>query len=173
MKNVCVRNALMTKIKLFKFLFKLSSKITDHFPEKGSRFLDFLVINSLGNSFLKKYFDKRIQTNIKEIKRFEKFLVVADLNIGDAIIAWNGIYALKEIFPAAEVDYVVKKSTRDIIKGYPEVSRIFPIYNSSPFPSEGDIHILKQVAKNCQYDAIINFSPMINNKIFGSRYVIQ
>ena len=173
MKDVCVRNALMTKIKLFKFLFKLSSKITDHFPEKGSRFLDFLVINALGNRFLKKYFDKRIHTSIRKVKKIQKFLVVADLNIGDAVIAWNGIYALKEIFPDSEVDYVVKKSTRNIIKGYPEVNRIFPIYNSSPFPSEGDLHILKQVVKNSHYDAIINFSPMINNKIFESKYVID
>ena len=172
-QNVCVSDALMSKVKLFNFLFKLSSKITDHFPGKGGRFLDFLVINLLGNRFLNKYFDKRLQSGINKAKRFEKFLVVADLNIGDAVIAWNGIYALREIFPGSEIDYVVKKSTRNIIKGCPEVNKIYPIYNSSPFPCEGDLHILKQIVKNGQYDFIINFSPMINNKIFGNKYVID
>jgi ADP-heptose:LPS heptosyltransferase len=168
-----VRNALMTKVKLFKFLFEQSSNITDHFPEKGSRFLDFLVFNSLGNRFLKKYFDKRNQSNIKKIKRFQKFLVVADLNIGDSVIAWNGIYALKEIFPDSKIDYVVKKSTQNIIKGYPEVNRIYSVYNGSPFPGKDDLYALKQIVKGNKYDVILNFSPMINKKIFGSEFVID
>ncbi len=163
----------MNKIKLYKFLFKLSSIFTDHFPETGSRFLNFLVICLFGNSYLKRYLYKRSKYELRDIKRFEKFLVVADLNIGDSVIAWNGIYALKEIFPDSKIDYVVKKSTRNIIKGYPEINKIYPIYNASPYPSKDDLHSLRQIVKGSSYDAIINFSPMISNKIFGNKYIID
>jgi len=163
----------VNKIKLYKFLFKLSSIITDHFPNKGSRVLDILVINLLGNRVLKKYFDKRSQSGLKKVKGFQKFLVVADLNIGDAVIAWNGIYALKEMFPDSKIDYVVKKSTGNITNGYPEINRVYPIYNGSPYPSKDELLALKQIVKGSKYDVILNFSPMINKKIFGNKYVID
>jgi ADP-heptose:LPS heptosyltransferase len=163
----------VNKIKLYNFLFRLSSIITDHFPKKGSRVLDILVINLLGNRLLKKYFDKRSQSGLKKVKRFKKFLVVADLNIGDAVIAWNGIYALKEIFPESKIDYVVKKSTGNIVNGYPEIDRVYPIFNGSPYPCKDELLALKQIVKNSNYDVILNFSPMINKKIFGNKYVID
>ncbi len=157
----------------FKRLFNLSSTITDFFPVQGGRFINALVKNTLGNVYFHSFLKKREFNKINKIKKFEKFLVVADLNIGDAVIALSGVTAVKEIFPGADIDLIVKKSTKNLIEGNPEISNLFTVYNGAPFPNKDDLNKLKRIVQAKDYDLIINFSPMISNKDFGRKNVIN
>ena len=163
----------MNKEAQYKILFNLSSIITDYLPKSGGRFLDHLIKNSLGNNYLYEYLKRQSRLKIKKAKRFEKILVAADLNIGDAIIALSCVSALKKIFPDAEIDLVIKKSTKSLIEGNPNISNLFPIYNGAPYPTEEDLNRLLSIAEEKKYDLIINFSPMISNKTFGRNNVIN
>ena len=163
----------MNKEAQFKRFFNLSSIITNHFPKLGAEFLNAVVKYSLGNYFLLQYLKRDSHLKIKSRNKLEKILVTADLNIGDAIIAISSVSALKEILPDSKIDIVVKKSTKNLIEGNPEVSCIYPVYNGAPFPSEADLLKLSNIVRSKNYDLIINFSPMISDKTFGKNNVIN
>jgi lipopolysaccharide heptosyltransferase II len=157
----------------FKTFFKFSSIVTDLFPSAGSQFLDSAFGFLLGNKALLSFIAGSAKKVIRKINRFNSFLFVADLNIGDAVIASSAVAALRGIFPEAEIDFVVKKSTRDFVEGNPDVSNLFPIYEGAPFPSDKDISQLVNLTKDKSYDLIINFSPMIDDRILGENNVVN
>jgi ADP-heptose:LPS heptosyltransferase len=163
----------MNKEALYAQIFRLTSVITDYFPKTGARFLDILIRNIVGNKILFKLLSLQAKRQIEKVKIFNRFLVVADLNIGDAINCSSGVAAIRKIFPQAEIDYVIKKSTKSLLDGNPDISNLYPIYIGSPYPNESDLLKLAQIACSKEYDLIINFSPMINAKIFGNRKVIS
>ncbi len=95
------------------------------------------------------------------------------MNIGDAIIVSSGVAALREIFPNAEIDLVIKRSMEYLLGGNPDISNLYSIYVGSPFPTENDLFELSKLADSKEYDLIINFSPMVENKIFGKKNIIN
>lgn len=163
----------MNKEIQFKRIFHLTSIVTDIFPNSGGRILDFIFGSLLGNMIISKTLTRLNKRKLKKIKRYKSFLVVSDLNIGDAIIATCGVSAIKRIFPDSKVDFVVKKSTEYLIKGNPDVLDLYPIYNGAPYPTENDLSKLKRIADGKDYDLIINFSPMIADKTFGKKNIIN
>lgn len=156
-----------------KFFFRLTSVITDYFPKAGALFLDFSIENIVGSKILSKFFSLKAKNTIKKLKKYDRFLVVSDLNIGDSIICSSGVAALRRIFPMAEIDYVIKKSTKNLIEGNQDISNLYPIFTGAPFPNENDLVELVKISENKDYDLIINFSPMINDKIFRKGNVIN
>ena len=163
----------MNKEVQHKYFFHLTSTITDYFPNAGSRLLDFTIGNIIGNKVLSKFLSLQAKHRLEKVKKFKRFLVVADLNIGDAIICSSGVTALRKIFPPAEIDYVIKKSTKNLLEGNPEISNLYPIFVGSPYPTESDLSELINLVRSKNYDMIVNFSPMINDKIFGNKKVIN
>ena len=147
--------------------------ITDAFPAGGAKFLDLSFKNLLGNTFVMKAVARQAERRLKGAGRFRKFLVAADLNIGDAIIAEGGIAALREIFPDAEIDFVVKKSTMNLFLGDPDILNLYPVYVGAPFPADSDLRELSRIARCKDYDVIVNFSPMIGDKVFGGKRVVN
>ena len=163
----------MTKEVQFRRFFRLTSMITDTFPAGGAKFLDLSFKNLLGNMFVMKAVAHQAGRRLKGAGRFRKFLVAADLNIGDAVIAQGGIAALREIFPDAEIDCVVKKSTMNLFLGDPDILNLYPVYVGAPYPADSDLRELSRIARSKDYDVIVNFSPMIGDKVFGSKRVVN
>jgi ADP-heptose:LPS heptosyltransferase len=83
---------------------------------------------------------------IERKNALRSFLFVADLNIGDAVIASSAVAALREMFPASEIDLVVKRSMGNIVDGNPDVSNLFPFFKGAPFPTGDDIASLGGLA---------------------------
>ena len=163
----------MNKEVQFKSLFHLSSIITELFPRSGARFLNYAIYNLLGNKFLLNYNSRLADKMLSKANNLEKFLVVSDLNIGDAVIATCGLSTLRSIFPKAEIDFVIKHSTECFVKGNPDISNIYPIFNGAPYPTDIDLSKLIKVANGKDYDLIINFSPLIEDKTFGNKNVVN
>ena len=159
-----------TQLKTF---FKLSSFVTDVFSDGGAKFLDTTLGVFLGNRLLLNALTGSAMKVIRENRRFNSSLFVADLNLGDAVIASCAVAALKDFFPDAEIDFVVKKSAREFIEGNPDVSNLFPLYEGAPFPSNEDIARLSRLIDVKDYDLIINFSPMIDDRILGKEHVVN
>ncbi len=157
----------------YKKFFQFTSAVTDLYPKAGARFLDILLRNLLGNSILLKVVTEQANRKVERAKKFDRFLVAADLNIGDAVIASGAVNALRQIFPAAEIDFVVKNSTKGFIEGNPDISNLYPLYIGAPFPTESDLSGLARLAESKDYDLIINFSPMVEDSIFGHRNVVN
>ena len=163
----------MNKETQFKRFFQFTSLVTDAFPRRGARILDITVRNLLGNVLVSKAVERQARRQFSRAKKFEKILLVADLNIGDAIIAQGAVSALRNIFPKARLDCVVKKSAGDLIEGNPDISNLYPVYLGAPFPNDSDIDGLARIASAEDYDLVINFSPMIDDKIFGKKNVVN
>lgn len=163
----------MDKETQFKKLFQLSSLVTDVFPRRGARVLDVTVRNLLGNVFVFKALERQARKQFGKAKKYESILVAADLNIGDAIIAQGAVTALREIVPEARIDCVIKKAAKDLIEGNPAISNLYPLYVGAPFPSKNDLAGLARIASSRDYDLVINFSPMVDDKVFGKRNVVN
>ncbi|MHB8579695.1 MAG: glycosyltransferase family 9 protein [Ignavibacteriaceae bacterium] len=157
----------------YKTLFHLTSIVTDILPSSGAKILDVVFKNLLGNKALLLFLHNRAAGQINKVKKFKHILVVSDLNIGDAIICSSGVTALRRIFPDAEIDYVIKKSTTDFFNGNPEISNLIPIFEGAPYPTEDDLSKLSIIIKSKKYDLAVNYSPMIDAKIYGKIRVIN
>jgi ADP-heptose:LPS heptosyltransferase len=163
----------MDKEAQFGRFFKFTSLVTDRFPSAGGRFLDFTVKNLLGNPLLLKATTELTRKRLSGIDKYDRFLVAADLNIGDAVTVQGAIMALKNIFPGAQIDCVVKKCAKDFVEGNPNISQLYPVYRGAPFPAESDLAELSRIAGKGDYDLIVNFSPMVDEEIFNTKRVIN
>ncbi len=157
----------------FRHFFRLTSTLTDLFPNGAAGLLDASVRRLLGNRLVLQALIRQAENRIAGANGFRRFLVAADLNIGDAVIAEGGITALREIFPDAIIDFVVKKSTGDLFEGNPDIELLHAVYLGAPFPSDDDLLELSRIAAGKEYDLVINFSPMIPDKVFGNKPVIN
>ena len=163
----------MDKETQFKRFFQFTSLVTDVFPQRGALVLDITLRNLLGNILVYKAVERQARKQFAKAKRIKSVLVAADLNIGDAIIAQGAISALREILPDVRLDCVVKKSAQDLIEGNPKISNLYPVYEGAPYPKKSDIDRLTEIAESYDYDLVINFSPMVDDKIFGKKSVVN
>ncbi|MEJ2048427.1 MAG: glycosyltransferase family 9 protein, partial [Calditrichota bacterium] len=96
---------------------------------------------------------------LKRVKKFEKILVLSDLNIGDAINVQAACSAFRTFFPGAEIDYVINCKAANIIDGNPEISNVYPLYSGTPLPNAEDYQKVYQLLNSKPYDVIFNFCP--------------
>jgi ADP-heptose:LPS heptosyltransferase len=163
----------MDKEKEFKKLFQFTSLVTDVFPRNGARVLDLAVRSLLGNTLVLKAVEHQARRALRKTVRLERILIAADLNIGDAVIAQAAVSAAREIFPEAVIDCVVKQSAGGLIEGNPEISTLYPLYEGAPFPLERDLEGLARISAQGKYDLVINFSPMVDDRVFGETSVVN
>ncbi len=153
--------------------FRLSSLVTDLLPKGGGRFLDIFIKYTLGNRIVSGTVGRQARKSLAKTRKFDNLLVVGDLNIGDAVIAESVVLALRELFPSARIDYIVKKVTKDIISGNPHLTNLFPVYVGAPFPTENDIEEVLRIVRGHDYDLVINMCPMIDDSIFDDKSVLN
>ncbi len=134
------------------------------FPKKGAQIIDDFFLNFVGHSFTNKFFLRQNLVKIKKIGNLSKICVLADVNLGDAIIIQAAVRALRESLPKATIDYVIAKSAKDLIEGNPMISNLFPVYSKSSTPSSEDIKNLKDILFKNNYDVVLNFCPFLNHK---------
>lgn len=163
----------MDKEKEFKKFFQFTSLVTDVFPRHGARVLDLAVRTFLGNVFVLKTTEHQARKQLRKVTEISRILVAADLNIGDAIIAGGAVAAVREIFPQAEIDCVIKRSAVNLIRGNPLISNLYPVYEGAPFPVQSDLAALASISAGGGYDLVINFSPMVDDQVFGKTPVVN
>jgi len=122
-------------------------------------FLEF-ILKFISHS---KRFDSLFQwietRNIRKLQHPNKFLIVPDINIGDAINHQPFIATLKKCFPESEIHYVYKKKAFPLIKSNPYVDVHHPLFQSRIFPSSRDLENLKKIIIKNNYNLIFNFCP--------------
>ena len=156
----------MQRKSFFRSAINISSKLTDLFPRGGARFLNDSVTGLLGNKLVTEYYKNKAYRRLHIIQEFNRILVVADLNIGDAINLQASITALRDFFPDSQIDYIVNRNARFLIDGNPAVSTLMPVLSGMPYPDENDFHIIHCILSSIPYDVIINFCPQFNEKHF-------
>ena len=147
-----------------RFFFKASSMVTDLFPKAGARFLDMASLLIMGNRLLMDLTRKAAVRKLRSLQRPEKILVVADLNIGDAVNLQAAFTALRVFFPSARLDYAITAAAMDLIAGNPEITGIFPVFTGRPLPNKTDLKELMRITTETDYDIVFNFCPFFDEK---------
>lgn len=153
---------------MYSGLFRASSKITDIFPHAGSTFLDLTVLPVTGSNLLAKAKLRSARRIVEEVGRFDRLLVVSDLNIGDALAMQALVSGLRDFFPDAVIDLAINKTASRIVIGNPEITKVLPVFSSSPFPSTEDLANLSRITTSGNYDIIVCICPYFEVKDFPS-----
>ncbi len=144
--------------------FRMTSRFTQLFPERGAKILDALFLPLLSNSMVIRHFHGQNQKKLRCIKSFDRLLVISDIHIGDSVLALSALSAVRDFFPGAQIDYVVKKSVAGFFQGHPDVSGVWPIFTGSQFPNQRDLLEIQELAG--EYDMVFNFCPFLEPRLF-------
>ncbi len=147
-----------------KIAFDWTSRLTGAFPRMGAAVLDGIVNASIGNPILAMYAHLRNQRTAGRIRSFQRFLVIPDIHIGDAIMTQAAVTALRDFFPEAHIDYVINKSAAPMIEGNPEATRVLPMFSNGLFITRDELRALRGLARRESYDLCLNFNPYIKNE---------
>ncbi len=150
-----------------RFFFYLTSVLTDLFPRAGARFLDALVLPLLGHRLLAWGIFRKNSRIVKSLRRVRRILVIPDIHIGDSIMMQGAVQAFRDFFPAARIDYVVKKTMAGLILGNPSITHVYPRFTGTVFPTSADIESLRELVSENHYDLCFNASPFFEDaKLF-------
>ena len=135
-----------------------------------SRFSPTLVdktVKIAASSKLSHHLLKKIESfRLKKINKLKNILVIADINIGDAVITQTLIATIRNAFPYIKISYLYQKKASPLIRTNPYIDIHLPYFSSIGFPSKNDRQILLNVLKDNNYDVIINLCPYFSHKIF-------
>jgi heptosyltransferase-2 len=146
-------------LSLQKTLFRLSSSLTEGFPRAGARLLDTAIVPLLAHPWLEAGFRRRNRAVLDRVRDLHKVLVLADVHLGDAVMLQGLVLAIRDFFPAAEIQYVISRPSQPFLEGHPDVSRLWPVYAGSPLPSAGDVAAVRELIANGGYDLVVNACP--------------
>ncbi len=147
-----------------KIAFDWTSRLTGGFPRMGAAVLDSIVNILIGNPILAAAVHRRNQRTVSRIRSFQRFLVIPDIHIGDAVMTQAALTALRDFFPEAHIDYVVNRSAAPMIAGNPEATRVLPLFSNGFFISRDDLRALRNLARRGNYDLCLNYCPFIKDK---------
>ncbi len=145
------------------WFFRASSALTDRFPQAGAQLLDAFVSASAGNALLQSRELARAQATMARVRRFDRVLVVADLNIGDAVMLQSFVAALRDFLPDAEIDYAVSHVARDLVNGR-DTTTLYPIFRGTGVPGPSDAHAVRELTDNRSYDVVFNLCPFFPDR---------
>jgi ADP-heptose:LPS heptosyltransferase len=147
-------------------VFHATSRVTDFAPKYGRHVLNalFRPYGSKPVIALYAYANRR---RVRRVRAFGRFLVVADIHIGDAVMSQATVTALRDYFPDATIDYVVNRSVAPLIDGNPEVTRVIPLFGGSVLPRAEDALYLSALIRNGAYDLCFCSSPFLEAADLG------
>ncbi len=93
----------------------------------------------------------------------KKILIIRLSSIGDVLLTTPAIRLLKNRFPDAQIDFVIKKEFADLLKYHPQLSKLYQYDKNAEADSLKNI---KQEIKRKRYDLIIDL-----HKNFRSYYL--
>jgi ADP-heptose:LPS heptosyltransferase len=149
------------KIRTQEILFGGSSWLTDTFPHLGARVLDATVHSVAGSRPVAAFSAWRSRGIARRMLGFRRFLVISDVHIGDALIAQPMLTALRDFFPDAEIDYAINRAVAPLIEGFPDATRVLPIFEGAALPSAADVAALRHIVHTGRYDLCVNACAFI------------
>jgi ADP-heptose:LPS heptosyltransferase len=157
----------MTNQGLSKLAFRTLDRLTDRFPETAPAVFQRLFLALVGNRLIYSIYLLKYAAVLKRVKSFDRILLIADVNIGDAITIQQCIVAFRHFFPQARIDYACNQTGGELVSGMPEVDHVFRIFNSgNGFPLENNLGALKTIVEGAHYTVMACFSPFVPKKEF-------
>ncbi len=105
---------------------------------------------------------------MRKIRSFDKFLVIPDIHIGDAVMTQAALTAIRDFFPHARIDYPVNKTAFPLIEGNPEATRVLPFFSNGLFLSKDNLDDLRALVRREKYDLCLNLGPFVKDDDIAS-----
>jgi ADP-heptose:LPS heptosyltransferase len=153
------------RVDIEKSLFDWTSRLTERHPWAGARLLNPAVYGILAHPILGLQASIRNRRIVSRAGRIRRVLVVPDIHIGDAVFTQAAVRALREALPEAEIDFAVNRSALPLLRGNPDVTRFWGIFNGGTLPSRTDIGALRLLLSVRAYDLVFNFCPFLDTKV--------
>jgi len=138
----------------------------------SSPFLDWTLKNLSSSQRIHSLLKAREDKHFRRINGLKRILIIAGINIGDAIMAQSFISPLKKSHPEIEISYLYQRRGYPLIRANPCVDQHFPLIKSIGYPSKSDFKNLKKVIENYNFDLIFNFCPYFSSKDFKSAQTV-
>lgn len=130
----------------------------------SSPFLDRAVIKLSSSQKIRNLLKTREEKHFRKVNGVERILIIAGINIGDAIMAQSFIAPLRNSYPLTEISYLYQRRGYPLISANPCIDRHFPLIRSIGYPSKRDFKNLKKVINNYDFDLVFNFCPYFSSK---------
>lgn len=85
-------------------------------------------------------------------KDFQSFLIIRLSSLGDILLTTPSIRCLRQAYPKARIDVLIRAQYRGLLEGNPHLSNLIL------FPDQGDFAALRKTASElrCRYDVVID-----------------
>lgn len=91
----------------------------------------------------------------------KKILIIQTAFIGDVVLATVLIERLKELYPEAEVDFLLRAGNESLLSGHPKLNKVF-VWNKRKNKYRNLFRIIKDVRKS-HYDLVLNLQRFANS----------
>jgi len=116
----------------------------------------------VGNRIISSNIKKIIKRKLSNIHSLNRILVVADTNIGDAVLLQNAVNMLKYYFPESEIDYLYQKKAIPLVQNNPYIDNSLPYFVNKQFISREHKQGINRSVPLQSYDLVINFYPFFS-----------
>lgn len=140
-------------------LFRLTSDLTDLMPRGGAGLLNKVVHGLLDTPEAHRRFAARNEHALEHVGEVRCVLVLADIHLGDAVFLQAVVTGLRDFFPEAEIHYAASAAAAPLLRGNPEISRLWPIYHGAPLPSPSDLLAVEKLSRFAHFDLVVNCCP--------------
>ena len=157
----------MTNQGASKLAFRTLDQLTDRYPSVAPSVAQKILLAAAGNRIAHSFYLMKYRAVLRRIRSFDRILVVADVNIGDAITIQQSVAVFRHFFPASRIDYACNQTGGELMRGMPEANNVFRVFSSNNgFPREDDLRTLENIVRQEDYTVIICFSPFVPKKQF-------
>jgi ADP-heptose:LPS heptosyltransferase len=105
---------------------------------------------------------------IRRVRSLRRALIVADTNLGDAVLLQPSIAALHHRFPTCHVDYAFNRKMARLIGPDPAIHTAHPVFSGGDGSRAADLEALREVLRRGRYDLVVNFCPFFTGRDLGS-----
>jgi ADP-heptose:LPS heptosyltransferase len=98
---------------------------------------------------------------LQKVRAFQRFLVIPDIHIGDAVLTQPALTGIRDFFPRAEIDYVVNRGAASLVAGSPDATRVLPLFSGGTHPTPDDVSQLRALIAGGNYDLCLSFTSLL------------
>ncbi|MFW6130374.1 MAG: glycosyltransferase family 9 protein, partial [Atribacterota bacterium] len=138
--------------------------LASNLPLFSSKKTEKWIYSLVKSCWFNKILERKQEKIIKKAGRPDKILVIADVNIGDAVNIQSCIEVVKDFLPSTRIDYVFNSVASPVINKNSYIDNFYPLFKGGIRPDKEELKQLNQIILKNRYDLIINFSPFISDK---------
>lgn len=162
----------MTNKGLSKYGLYALDRLTDFSPTIFPRVLQTTLVTILGNCYVFSFCMKRYRRILKQVKAFDKILVIGDIGIGDAVNVQQAVNIVRDYFPEAQIDYLCHETGGELLSGLPAADHVFRVFEGYGVASKNEHLQIRSLLKQHDYDVIMNFSPFVRTRSLRGKAIV-